>query len=91
MPDPKSYGAPTGAQAPITAGRTEAKPLTGEQLSEAYKQYMRTVVSQAHQHFTDHIEKTGQTPVGHTSAASAMGMNPNKSVRRVDEAVEAAQ
>lgn len=88
MPEPKVYGTPTGVQQPITAGRQQPTQLSPEQLRAAYQQYMRTVVAQAHQHFQDHVQKQGYVPKGQSSISGVLGITPNKTIRRTDEAVE---
>jgi hypothetical protein len=92
MPDqtPKTYGTPTGVQAPIQGDRPTAKPLSDEQLHAAYKVYMQHVVAAAHDHFHEHLKATGRMPEGKTSMSAVLGLGQNKTVRKVDEAVDSA-
>jgi hypothetical protein len=48
MPDPRSYGAPTGVQAPINTGRQQAKPSDPTQVSD----YLKHMIQADRQHQT---------------------------------------
>jgi hypothetical protein len=66
MPDPvKSYGAPLGAPTPglTEEGRPRPTAPTDEQVKAAYQKYMRDVVTAAHNHFHEGVQKArGSSP-----------------------------
>lgn len=94
MPDPKSYGAPTGVEKPITTGRTQPRQLSDAQVKAAYKAYMGEVVKAAHEHFHTTLgQATGQSPSTgrptRSTMSDALGTSSSpKTIRRTDEAVD---